>query len=55
MRSLEDLQIIREPSDSKWATTFAISLENPISIHDAVYVAFAGRDRSSDMKQAEKK
>jgi predicted nucleic acid-binding protein len=41
MKSLEDLQIIREPNDSEWATTFAISMENPISINDAVYVAFA--------------
>ena len=46
MKSLEDLQIIREPNDSEWATTFAISLENPISIYDAVYVAFAIHENS---------
>jgi len=41
IESLEGLQITREPSDSEWATTFTLSLENPISIYDAVYVAFA--------------
>jgi predicted nucleic acid-binding protein len=41
MESLEGLQITREPSDREWATTFVLSLENPISIYDAVYVAFA--------------
>lgn len=46
MKSLEDLQIIREPNDSEWATTFAVSLENSISIYDAVYVAFAVNGRS---------
>jgi predicted nucleic acid-binding protein len=46
MKSLEDLQIIREPNDSEWATTFAVSLENSISIYDAVYVAFAINGRS---------
>ena len=46
MKSLEGLQIIREPNDSEWATTFAVSLENPISIYDAVYVAFAINGRS---------
>jgi len=30
----------REPSDREWVTAFTLSLENPISIHDAVYVAF---------------
>ena len=41
IESLEGLQITREPSDREWATAFALSLENPISIYDAVYVAFA--------------
>jgi len=41
MESLEGLQIMREPSGREWATAFALSLENPISIYDAVYVAFA--------------
>jgi predicted nucleic acid-binding protein len=41
MKSLEDLQITREPSDREWVTAFTLSLENPISIYDAVYVAFA--------------
>lgn len=41
MESLEGLQMTREPSEREWATTFALSLENLISIYDAVYVAFA--------------
>ena len=41
MESLEGLQMTREPSDREWATAFTLSLENPISIYDAVYVAFA--------------
>jgi predicted nucleic acid-binding protein len=44
--SLEGLQITREPNDREWATTFTLSLENPISIYDAVYVAFAVHGRS---------
>jgi predicted nucleic acid-binding protein len=41
MESLDDLQITREPNDGEWATAFVLSLDNPISIYDAVYVAFA--------------
>ena len=41
MESLEGLQMTREPSDREWATAFTLSLENPISIYDAVYLAFA--------------
>lgn len=37
IESLEGLQITREPSDREWATAFTLSLENPISIYDAVY------------------
>jgi predicted nucleic acid-binding protein len=44
--SLEGLQITREPSDREWATTFTLSLRNPISIYDAAYVAFAVHGRS---------
>ena len=46
IESLEGLQITREPSDLEWATTFTLSLENPISIYDAVYVAFATHGHS---------
>ena len=41
IESLEGLQITLDPSDLEWATTLALSLENPISIYDSVYVAFA--------------
>ena len=41
IESLGGLQITREPSDREWATAFMLSLENPISIYDAVYLAFA--------------
>ena len=41
MESLDDLQITREPGYREWTTTFALSLENPISVYDAAYVAFA--------------
>jgi predicted nucleic acid-binding protein len=44
--SLEGLQITREPTNREWATAFALSLDNPISIYDAVYVAFAVQGRS---------
>jgi predicted nucleic acid-binding protein len=44
--SLEGLQITREPTDHEWATAFTLSVENPISIYDAVYVAFAVQRRS---------
>ena len=41
IESLAGLQITREPSDHEWTTAFTLSLENRISIYDAVYVAFA--------------
>jgi predicted nucleic acid-binding protein len=41
MESLKDLQITREPTHREWSTALTLSLENSISIYDAVYVAFA--------------
>ena len=41
MKSLDDLQLIREPRDREWATAFGLSFENSISVYDAVYLAFA--------------
>ena len=41
MQSLEGLQITREPNFAEWTTAHKLSLENPISIYDSVYIAFA--------------
>jgi predicted nucleic acid-binding protein len=46
MESLDGLQITREPNDTEWTTTLVLSLDNPISIYDAVYVAFAVHSHS---------
>ena len=39
--ALNDMQITREPSDVEWITAFRLTLDNPISIYDAVYLGFA--------------
>jgi predicted nucleic acid-binding protein len=41
IESLENLQITREPTESEWTSAFMVSLENSLSIYDAVYVGFA--------------
>lgn len=41
MESLEELQITREPVHKEWTTALTLSLENSISMYDAVYLAFA--------------
>jgi predicted nucleic acid-binding protein len=41
MDSLEELQIARDPTHGEWTTALTLSLENAISMYDAVYVAFA--------------
>lgn len=46
MRSLEGLQITREPTSAEWATAHTLTLENPISIYDSIYIAFAKSDHS---------
>lgn len=46
MRSLEGLQITREPTPIEWATAHKLTLENPISIYDSIYIAFAIRDQA---------
>jgi predicted nucleic acid-binding protein len=46
MESLEGLQITREPTQREWTTAFMLSLENSISIYDAVYVGFAVQGNS---------
>jgi predicted nucleic acid-binding protein len=46
MKSLQGLQITREPTPSDWATAQTLSLENPISIYDSIYIAFAVRGHS---------
>jgi predicted nucleic acid-binding protein len=43
MESLESLQITRDPSPREWTTAFTLSLENSISIYDAVYIGFVGQ------------
>ena len=43
---LNDLQFTREPRNHERATTFVLSRSNPISVYDAVYVAFAVHGRS---------
>jgi predicted nucleic acid-binding protein len=44
--ALDQMQISREPNERKWNTAFRLSLENVVSIYDAVYVAFALSGRS---------
>lgn len=46
MDSLRELQITREPTEREWTTAFALSLENSISIYDAVYISFAVHGKS---------
>lgn len=46
MESLEELQITREPSHKEWTTALTLSLENSISMYDAVYLAFATQGNS---------
>lgn len=46
MQSLDGLQITREPTSAEWATSHMLTLENPISIYDSIYIAFAIRDHS---------
>lgn len=41
MESLDDIQIMREPNKREWTVAFELSQQNPISIYDAIYVAFA--------------
>ncbi len=38
---LDQMQITREPNDIEWATAFHLSLENPVSVYDAVCLSFA--------------
>jgi len=44
--ALDQMQISREPSEREWSMAFRLSLENTLSIYDAVYVAFALSGRS---------
>ncbi len=44
--AINDMQITREPSDIEWTMAFHISLENPISIYDAIYLGFAASGQS---------
>jgi predicted nucleic acid-binding protein len=46
MESLEELQIARELTQTEWAAAFMLSLDNSISIYDAVYVSFAVQSNS---------
>jgi predicted nucleic acid-binding protein len=39
--ALDQMQISREPNEREWNMAFRLSLENTLSIYDAVYVAFA--------------
>jgi predicted nucleic acid-binding protein len=39
--ALADMQIMREPTHLEWLTAFRLSLENAISIYDAIYLGFA--------------
>lgn len=41
MESLEALQITREPTHKEWTIAYELSLENSISIYDAIYLGFA--------------
>jgi predicted nucleic acid-binding protein len=44
--ALDQMQISREPSLREWSVAFRLSIENAISIYDAIYVAFALSSRS---------
>jgi predicted nucleic acid-binding protein len=39
--ALDQMQISREPNEREWNMAFRLSLENMVSLYDAVYVAFA--------------
>jgi predicted nucleic acid-binding protein len=44
--ALDQMQISREPNQREWTMAFRLSLENALSIYDAIYVAFALSRRS---------
>jgi predicted nucleic acid-binding protein len=46
MESLDELQITREPSRKEWNSALTLSIENSISMYDAVYLAFATQGNS---------
>lgn len=41
MESLDQMQITRDLNEREWTMAFRLSLENTVSIYDAVYVAMA--------------
>ena len=41
VESLNQMQIMRDPDDIEWTTAFRLSMENPISIYDAIYLGLA--------------
>ncbi len=44
--ALDQMQIAREPNEREWSMAFRLSLENTLSISDAIYIAFALRGSS---------
>lgn len=46
LESLNDMQILRDPSSRDWGLAFELSLQNPISVYDAIYIGFAEQRRS---------
>jgi len=39
--ALDQMQITRDPNEREWTMAYQLSLENPVSVYDAVYVALA--------------
>jgi predicted nucleic acid-binding protein len=46
MGSLDGLQITRDPTRPEWTAAHTLTLENPISIYDSIYLSFATRSNS---------
>jgi predicted nucleic acid-binding protein len=39
--ALDQMQITRDPNEREWALAYQLSLENAVSVYDAVYVSMA--------------
>lgn len=44
--ALDQMQITRDPNEREWDVAFRLSLENTVSVYDAVYIALALSDHS---------